>query len=129
MRDPRVVGGCFQQQIDAPGRLYRWLEWGNLRRVLWTGMAYGDQGLFLRREVFEQLGGFPEWPLMEDVGLMQRLRGRGRFVVVTARLHVSARRWQRRGVIRQTLLNWTLLALYFAGVPPSRLARYYQMIR
>ncbi len=128
-RDPDIVGGCFQQRIDAAGWAYRLWEWGNLRRVLWWRMAYGDQGLFLRRDVFTAIGGFPEWPLMEDVGLMERLRGRGRFVVLWPRLVVSARRWRKRGLLRQTALNWTLLTLYALGVAPKHLARLYTHVR
>jgi len=129
MNDPRVIGGCFTQRIDADGRRYRLLEWGNLRRVLWFGMAYGDQGIFVRRDVFNEVGGFPAGPLMEDVELMRRLRGRGRFVVLRDPLAVSARRWQQRGVVRQTLRNWLLLALFVAGVPAERLARFYPHVR
>jgi rSAM/selenodomain-associated transferase 2 len=126
---PCVIGGCFVQQIDAAGWKYRLLEWGNLRRVLWFGTAYGDQGLFIRRDVFHAIGGFPSWPLMEDVELMRRIRRVGRFVVLRQPLTVSARRWQQRGVIRQTLRNWTLLALFCAGVPAERLAAFYPHVR
>jgi rSAM/selenodomain-associated transferase 2 len=129
LADPRVIGGCFVQRIDADGWRYRVLEWGNLRRVLWFGLAYGDQGIFVQRHVFAAIGGFPDWPLMEDVELSRRLRGRGRFVVLRQPLAVSARRWQKRGVVRQTLRNWLLLALFFAGVSPERLARFYPHVR
>lgn len=127
--DLSVSAACFIQQIDAEGWAYRLLEWGNLCRVLWWGSAYGDQGLCIRRKVFERLGGFPEWRLMEDVELCRRLRGQGRFRVLDVPLKVSARRWQKRGIIRQTLINWTLLTLFHLGVPPDDLARFYQHIR
>lgn len=129
LADPQTIGGCFTQQIDAPGWKYRLLEAGNLRRVLWTGLAYGDQGLFVRRAVFAAAGCFPEWRLMEDVELMRRLRGRGRCVVLPVPLTVSARRWRQRGVVRQTLRNWTLLTLFFCGVPGDRLADFYPHVR
>lgn len=129
LADPTCQGGCFVQHIEAEGWPYRLLEAGNLRRVLWFGWAYGDQGLFIRRQLFEAVGGFPPWPLMEELELMRRVRGRGRWVVLREPLAVSARRWKQRGVFRQTLRNWTLLALFAAGVSPQRLARHYPPIR
>jgi rSAM/selenodomain-associated transferase 2 len=126
VRDPACVGGCFQQRIDADGWRYRWLERGNaLRAKLWT-LAYGDQGIFVRRDVFHRLGGFPPLSFMEDLFFMKRLRREGRFTLLDSRLHVSARRWQQHGFVRQTLRNWTLTALAQAGVSPDRLARFYR---
>ncbi|MCX7408574.1 MAG: TIGR04283 family arsenosugar biosynthesis glycosyltransferase [Planctomycetales bacterium] len=127
--DARTVGGCFGQTIAAEGRLYRWLEWGNGLRVRWLRMAYGDQAIFIRKSVFEQLGGFPEVKLMEDVLLMKRLRHAGRFILLPDRITVSARRWQRHGPIRQTLRNWLLLTLALCGVSPNNLARFYPNTR
>jgi rSAM/selenodomain-associated transferase 2 len=120
-----TVAGAFRQRIDGSGFLYRALEHGNAARAGRFGIAYGDQGIFVRRAIFEQLGGFAQVPLMEDVMLMRRLRGCGRIVLLPGPLHVSSRRWQRQGVIRQTARNWCLLAAYFCGVPPASLARHY----
>jgi len=125
LRDPSVLGGAFRQHIDAPGHCYRLLEWGNAARVRWRGLPYGDQGIFLRRTVFEQLGGFPQIELMEDLYLMRRLRRLARPVLLPGPLHVSARRWRRHGLIRQTLRNWALLTAERCGVSPDQLARYY----
>jgi rSAM/selenodomain-associated transferase 2 len=128
LRDPAFVGGCFQQRIDADGLRYRWLERGDALRVkLWT-LAYGDQGIFVRKSVFDRLGGFPPLRFMEDLFFMKRLRREGRFVLLDERLHVSARRWQRHGVVRQTVRNWMLTALAQAGVSPDRLARFYSHV-
>lgn len=129
LADGRVIGGCFTQRIDAAGWPYRLLEWGNRQRVLWLRRAYGDQGIFLRREVFERVGRFPEWRLMEDVELSRRLRGQGRFVVLPTPLLVSARRWQKRGILRQTLHNWSLLARFACGASPDTLAESYRAVR
>jgi rSAM/selenodomain-associated transferase 2 len=126
LAEERCVGGCFQQAIEAEGRLYRWLERGNALRVRWWKVAYGDQGIFVRRRVFEELGGFPPLALMEDLFFMKRLRNTGRIALLNERLHVSARRWQRTGVVRQTARNWWLIALAHAGVPTSRLAELYR---
>ena len=127
--DPRTVGGCFRQAIEAGGWRYRLMERGNALRVRLLGWAYGDQGIFVRRQVFHELGGFPRVPLMEDLLFMKRLKRRGRIRLLDARLHVSARRWQRSGVVRQTLRNWTLIAALHAGVSPDRLARFYPAVR
>jgi hypothetical protein len=98
-------------------------------RVRWTGIAYGDQGLAVRREVFERIGGFPPLSFMEDVFISRRLLREGKLLVAPARIFVSDRRWKRVGIVRQTLRNWTLTALAMAGVHPDRLARFYPAVR
>jgi rSAM/selenodomain-associated transferase 2 len=93
----------------------------NLRSRL-TGIATGDQAMFVRREAF---CGFPELPLMEDIALSRLLKRRGRPACVRARVSTSARRWEARGVLRTILLMWRLRLLYALGAPPQRLARDY----
>ena len=121
-----TVGGCFQQQIAAAGWMYRVLERGNACRARWLRLPYGDQGLFVRRAVFFDVGGFASVPLMEDVILARRLRRLGRLAVLPGPIYVNARRWKRHGVVRQTLRNWWLLAAFYAGVTPDRLAHHYR---
>ncbi|HUY33430.1 MAG TPA: TIGR04283 family arsenosugar biosynthesis glycosyltransferase [Pirellulales bacterium] len=125
LADPNVECGAFHQRIEAEGLLYRLLERGNAWRAARRGLPYGDQGIFVRRGVFEELGGFSELRLLEDLMLMKRLRRRGRPVLLPGPLHVSARRWQRYGIVRQTACNWLLLSAARLGVHPNRLARYY----
>jgi GT2 family glycosyltransferase len=79
----------------------------------------------LRRELFTRLGGFPPLRFMEDVVFSRRLAALGRIVVARKCVHVSPRRWQRTGLVRQTIRNWTLVGLAAAGVHPDRLARFY----
>lgn len=129
LSDERVVGGCFRQRIDAAGLRYRMLERGNALRVRLLKWAYGDQAIFLRRNIFKKIGGFPDLKLMEDLYLMKRLKRQGRIALLDARVKVSARRWQRKGVVRQTLRNWTLITLAHLGVSPNRLARFYSNVR
>jgi rSAM/selenodomain-associated transferase 2 len=124
--DRRVLCGAFMQSIEAPGAIYRLLERGNGWRAKWRGLPYGDQGIFVRRDLFDEVGGFPEIKLLEDVLLMKRLRRHARPVLLAGPLHVSARRWQRKGVLRQTARNWLLLAAARAGVHPDRLAQFYR---
>ncbi len=129
LADADVVGGAFQQRIEADGFLYRWIEWGNALRVTRWRLAYGDQGMFVRRSVFERVGGFSEVPLLEDVLLSRQLRPEGKTSLLPGPLHVSARRWQEHGAIRQTIRNWMILAAHRCGVSPKRLARYYKLHR
>ncbi len=126
LADPVVPAGAFRQRIDAPGGFYRALERGNAFRAARLGRPFGDQGIFVRRALFQQLGGFPELALMEDVFLMKQLRQHGRPVLLKGPIHVSARRWRKNGVVRQTLKNWTLLGAARLGISPNILARWYR---
>ncbi len=124
-----AAAGCFRMTVTAPGAVYRLIDACATGRVRCTGIVYGDQGLFVDRERFLRLGGFPPLRLMEDVFLSLRLRQQGAVVVAPRRIYVSPRRWQREGVVRQTLRNWTLTALAAAGVHPDRLALFYPAVR
>jgi rSAM/selenodomain-associated transferase 2 len=129
LRRPGVVAGCFRLTVPSTGLLYRLIDWFATARVRLTGIAYGDQGLFVRKDAFERCGGFPELRFMEDLFLCRKLRRQGRIIVARSRIYPSPRRWQRMGVIRQTLSNWTLTVLALAGVSPDRLARFYPAVR
>jgi rSAM/selenodomain-associated transferase 2 len=124
-----IAAGCFRMNVTAAGPLYRLIDACATARVRLTGLAYGDQGLFVERRRFERLGGFPPLRLMEDVFLSKKLRREGRMVVASSRIYVSPRRWQRQGIVRQTLRNWTLTALAAGGVHPDRLATFYPAAR
>jgi rSAM/selenodomain-associated transferase 2 len=124
-----VVAGCFRMTVTADGLAYRAVDVCATARVRLTGLIYGDQGLFVERRLFERIGGFPLLRLMEDVFISKMLRRQGRVVVAPRRIFVSPRRWQRQGVVRQTLRNWTLTALAAAGVHPDHLATFYPMVR
>lgn len=126
LTSPQTVWGAFYQAIDATGWKYRALERGNAYRARRIGLPYGDQAIFVRRQVFVAAGGFPDQPLMEDVDLSRRLRAQTMPALLDGPLHTSARRWQRQGVIRQTARNWAFLVLWRLGVSPTRLARWYR---
>jgi rSAM/selenodomain-associated transferase 2 len=96
-------------------------------RSRWSGIATGDQAIFVRRSVFEAVGGYPEQPLMEDVELSRRLlRATGPPACLRARVHTSGRRWDARGAWRTIFLMWRLRFLYWRGASPERLARLYR---
>jgi len=94
----------------------------NLRSRL-SGIATGDQALFVRRSLFQQLGGYADQPLMEDIELSRRLRARSRPACLRERVATSGRRWDRRGVWRTVWLMWTLRWRYWRGASPEELAR------
>ena len=126
---PGVAGGCFSMCVDADGLWFRLIDRCATARVRLTGLAYGDQGLFLRQDLFRQLGGFPRLALMEDLFFSRELRRQGRVVVSASRVFVSPRRWRHAGLIPQTLRNWLLTALAAGGVHPDGLARFYPPVR
>ena len=125
LADPGAVGGRFDVRLDSARPLLRLVGWLMNRRSRLSGIATGDQAIFVRRTVFEGLGGYPDIPLMEDVELTRRLKRRGRLVALRLRVVTSARKWEREGVIRTVLLMWTLRLLYALGVSPARLHRWY----
>jgi rSAM/selenodomain-associated transferase 2 len=123
--EPSIVGGSFRFSLDSAARWARWIERGVRLRVRLFDLPYGDQALFARREVFGELGGYRDLPLMEDVDFIRRLRRRGRLEHADVPALTSARRWERDGWVRRTVENVVLILLFLAGWPPARLARRY----
>jgi len=121
-----MLWGGFRQQIRDPRWRFRLLERGNHLRAQTLGWVYGDQGLWLTRAALEAAGGFPTDPLMEDLILSRRLAGHSRPLLLETRIHTSARRWQRDGILRRTCGNWWLVLQYFAGRSTEALARAYR---
>lgn len=125
-----VTYGCLRQRIDATRVSFRLLSWGNAWRTKRLGWVYGDQAMFVRRDAFEAVGGFPGIPLMEDLAISKKLRkAYGPPVVLDGPVVVSARRWQKQGVLYCTLRNWAFVVLFHLGVAPERLARWYRNVR
>ena len=118
--------GRFDVHIDGRPRMLRVVAaLMNLRSRL-SGIATGDQAIFVRREVFEAAGGFPDQPLMEDIELSRRLLRVSRPACLRARVRTSGRRWEQRGVWRTIALMWRLRWAYWRGVPAERLAEAYR---
>lgn len=120
----RRVWGRFDVRIEGHAFLAIVAAMMNLRSRL-TGIATGDQALFVRRDVFEDVGGFPEIALMEDIALSRRLKQRGRPLCLSQAVSTSGRRWEQHGLVRTILLMWRLRVAYFFGAEPSALARQY----
>ncbi|MET0501957.1 MAG: TIGR04283 family arsenosugar biosynthesis glycosyltransferase [Candidatus Binatia bacterium] len=123
--DPRCVGGRFDVQLDGSHWMLRVIGPLISLRSRVSQVATGDQGIFVRRDIFAELGGYPDIPLMEDVAFSQALKRRGAVACLRSRVITSARRWERDGVWRTILKMWTLKSLYLAGISPLRLKRYY----
>jgi rSAM/selenodomain-associated transferase 2 len=118
--------GRFDVRLTGSLPLLRLVEWMMNARSRLTGVATGDQALFVERALFEAVGGFPDIPLMEDVALCKRLKRQGAPLCLRSRVVTSSRRWEERGVLRTIGLMWGLRAAYAAGVSPERLARLYR---
>ena len=123
------VGGGFRQKIDGRNILYRMIEIAGNIRGKYLKVFYGDSGIFLARTDFEKIGGFPDAPILEEVEFSKGLRTFGKTTLIVPHIHLSARRWEARGIIRTTLNNWLITLLYFLKVSPKRLAKLYRHIR
>lgn len=121
-----VQAACWPLAIAGHGWRFRFIEWGAALRWRLTGLAYGDQGLVVRRSLYEAAGGYPDTTIMEDVVLVRRLARLARVYRLGERIVVDPRRWRREGQLRGTARNALLLALFLAGVGPERLARWYR---
>lgn len=129
MDDPAYVGGRFDVRFERDTGL-AWLIARLISlRSRWSGIATGDQALFVRHEVFAQLGGFTDIPIMEDVDFTRRLKRAGRVAPLRAHVVTSYRRWDRHGALRTIVLMWALRLLYWLGVHPNRLKNLYASVR
>ncbi len=124
-----ATGGWFRFALDSRAWQARVIERGVAWRVRWLRLPYGDQGLFVRREVFIRLGGYPLQPLMEDVAFAHRLVREGPVWELDLALVTSARRWERDGWWRRSARNLVLVTFYALGVAPDWLARAYEGAR
>ncbi len=124
-----VIGGRFDLEIEGEGFAYRVLSKAINLRSRWTRVFTGDQGLFIRRDAFARIGGFPEIPLFEDLEMSLAMKRLGTVACLHETVMTSGRRWQRRGITRTVLLMWALRGLHALGVSPQRLARLYDEVR
>jgi rSAM/selenodomain-associated transferase 2 len=126
--DPRVVAGNFDVRFDGRGWAARFMTWlyPQLRRL---GLCYGDSAIFVRREAYEQVGGFKSFPIFEDLDLLRELRKVGAIVHVPATVITSSRRFQGRSFVL-TFARWTIMqVLYWLGIQPRTIGRIYTPVR
>ncbi len=127
LADSRIVGGTFRLRFNSEKFLLRLIAF--FSRFKFRYFHYGDQGIFVRRQVFEQLNGFAEIPFMEDVDFLQRLHRVGRVTLVNQPITTSARRFLERGIIRQQVMNIILVIFYLLGARPENLKKWYEKKR
>lgn len=128
LRSTKVAGGAFHIRYKSqtiPTWLCYWLAF----RSRHTRLPYGDQAIFVRRKIFNQLGGFPDQALMEDYEFSRRLRRQGQIQILPQTVHTSARRFEQGGVLRTGVRMKVIWLLYCLGVAPEQLARWYRAIR
>jgi rSAM/selenodomain-associated transferase 2 len=125
LRDSSWKWGRFDVRIEGRSHLLPMVAFMMNWRSLATGIATGDQAMFVTREAFAAAGGFPDVPLMEDIALSKRLKRIGRPLCLAVKVTTSGRRFDRQGAIRTILLMWRLRLAYFFGAKPATLARRY----
>ena len=124
-----MLVGHSNSELRGNHPLYRLIERTANFRAKRLRIFYGDGGIFVRRTYFDRIGGFPDIPIMEEVRFSRKLCQHGEVTLVEPGIHISARRWQKNGILRTTLTNWLITALYLLGVSPNRLAKLYRHIR
>lgn len=125
LADPAVVGGGLTLRFDPASPALRYLAWASNQRARRLHWIFGDQAMFVRREAFQAVGGFPDLPIMEDLEMSRRLSQLGRLVVLAAASTASSRRFDQHGTWRMLAFMQWLKALHFAGVDAEEIARRY----
>ncbi len=126
MRGGPARAGAFDLGINTGRNIFRVTEKYVALRTRLTRIPFGDQAIFMRGEYFRELGGYKDVPLMEDVEIMQRIKKRGdRICIIPEKVITSPRRWEQEGILVSTLRNWTVQFLYYLGVSPERLVKFY----
>ena len=129
MKNSEYVGGRFDVRFPSDEG-YAWVVSRMMNyRSRFSGICTGDQALFVRRAVFESMGGFADIPLMEDIEFSQRLKQKGTVVALEETVTTSFRRWEQQGPLRTILQMWVIRFLYWMGWSPHRLHRYYHHVR
>ena len=129
LREHRCVGGRFDVKLDGAHWMFGVIGAMISLRSRLSRVATGDQAIFVRREIFGELGGFPNIPLMEDVAFSQALKCKGTIACLRSRVLTSARRWEREGIWGTIFKMWMLKSLFLVCISPGRLKRYYGDIR
>ncbi len=126
MDDAKYAGGAFDLGIKSGRSVFRLIEKLVYVRTRLTRIPYGDQAIFIRKEVFDTMDGFKEIPLMEDMEFMRRMKRSGyNICIIPQKVKTSPRRWEKEGIMYCTLRNWILKGLYHLGVKPGKLVKFY----
>jgi rSAM/selenodomain-associated transferase 2 len=122
---PQTIAGAFELAIAGQEKSLRFIEKMVNWRSRFLSLPYGDQALFLKASVFQEMGGFSNLPIMEDFELVRRLRKKGKIAIATTKVITSSRRWQKLGVWKTTLINQLIIVGYYLGIAPKKLAYLY----
>jgi rSAM/selenodomain-associated transferase 2 len=125
LMQPQIIAGAFELAIESPQKSLRLVEKMVNLRSRFFSLPYGDQAIFLKASVFNEIGGFANLPIMEDFELVQRLKKKGKIALAPAKVITSGRRWQKLGVVKTTLINQLIILGYYLGISPTKLARFY----
>lgn len=123
-----IQWGWFALTLDSPRFIYRVIEMGANLRNRFTGIPLGDHGIFVKKDMFYIIGGFPEIPIMEDLEFVKKMNIVTNGIEIKSPLKISVRRFEHSGIIRTLSRMWVLRILYYFGVPPERLTKYYRKI-
>ncbi len=129
VKESAYVGGAFRLQIDSNKLLLSIISQVVNLRSRFFHLVYGDQGIFVRKKNFLEIGKFLITPLMEDVEFYGRLRASGKTVILNEKILTSARRWEKEGILYATFRNWLLLIMYYMGIPAKQLEKLYLQVR
>ena len=126
LRDKEIVAGAFDLNFDTKKKSLKFIAKMASWRSRKTRLPYGDQAIFIKKEIFEKLRGYENIALMEDINLMQKLkRKKLKIKILKQKVTTSARKYEKNGLLYNVLRNWILLSLYFLGVSPNKLAKFY----
>ena len=127
MKDKRYVAGAFDLGIKSERFVFRAIESAVSLRSRITRIPFGDQAIFVRKNYFDEIGGYKDIPIMEDVEIMERIKKRGdKIFIIPQKVHTSSRRWEQEGILHCTLRNWLLQILYLLRISPHRLSQFYR---
>ena len=127
MEQEQYVAGAFDLGIDSSSLALRIIVCAAFLRLRLTRIAYGDQAVFIQRKYFNEIGCYKDISLMADVELMRRIKKAGdKICIISDRVSTSPRRWEEEGVVYCLLRNIIISNLYYIGVPPDKLVRYYR---
>ena len=129
LEDPDVVGGRFRLGLSEDTWMFRAIASLSTMRSRYLGITYGDQGIFVRRFVFDRVAGFPDVALFEDSEFCAAVRKQGRFVLLDGSVCTSTRRWRRYGVVPTVIRMWMIRILHLCSVSDERLSRLYRDVR
>lgn len=126
LADPTTVCGAFKFATHDPTPAMKLIAVLTNARARWLNLPYGDQGLFMPLQIFREIGGFRDLPIMEDFDLVRKLAKRGRVRIATSRAITNARRWQQRGILKTLIINQRVIVGWYLGVDPAKLALWYR---